>query len=608
MIEILGGSMKIRDYLNKYKLIIDGAMGTYYAELENNENAISELANITAPKKIESIHREYIKAGAKLIRTNTFAASKEVLHMDREELKDMIRSAYHIAKAAVIAEEADGVNTKHQVYIAGDIGPIPENALSDEEEILLEYQLMVDVFLEEKAEVILFETFSDLKYIIPLVKYIKGKDKEVFIITNFCINKNGYTTSGFSARKLLEDLSSIDEIDACGFNCGIGSGHMFENLKKLPFPENKYIVSMPNAGYPEQLQNRMIFTDNVNYFEGNLRQIAELGTDMIGGCCGTTPEYIKALHEHIDLAGTGRGVRVSFTQKDNGYKELYSNAFYDLFSTGRKVVAVELDPPYDANYDKMIQCAHDIKKSGADIITIADSPMGRSRADSILMSIRIGKEVGIPVMPHVCCRDRNMIAMRSSLLGAYINDVRNLLVVTGDPVPTVSRVSTTGVFDYNSIQLMNFIKEMNEEHFIEAPIYYGGALNYGRGSIDKVIERMQRKIDGGAKYFLTQPVYSEEDIERIACIKERIDTKILCGIMPLVSYRNANFIKNEITGINIPDEIITRYHPDMTKEEAENVGASIANEIIEKLSSFADGYYFMLPFNRTSLLDKIIIK
>lgn len=600
--------MKIRDYLKKHKLIIDGAMGTYYGMIENNDNAISELANKTAPNKIESIHREYIRAGAKLIRTNTFATSEEVLKIDREELGDIIRNAYNIAKAAVKAEkDSSGENKEYQVYIAGDIGPIPENSNSNEEEVLLEYKYMVDIFIEEKAEVILFETFSDLKYILPLVKYIKEKDKEVFVITNFCMNKNGYTSSGFSIKKLLEELSIIDEIDACGFNCGIGSGHMYENLKKLPFPKNKYIVSMPNAGYPEQLQNRMIFTDNVNYFENNLRQIAELGIDMIGGCCGTTPEYIKALHKHINLDKTGRGIRISFKPQDKVTKEVYPNEFYDLFSTGRKVIAVELDPPFDANYDKMIQCAHEIKKNGADIITIADSPMGRSRADSILMSIKIGREVKIPVMPHVCCRDRNMIAMRSSLIGAYINDVRNLLVVTGDPVPTVSRLSTTGVFDYNSIQLMSFINEMNEEHFMEAPIYFGGALNYGRGSIDKVIERMKKKIDMGAKYFLTQPIFSKDDIERIKCIKEQIDTKILCGIMPLVSFRNANFVKNEITGINVPDEIVERYHPDMSKEEAEMVGATIANEIIKDLNPFADGYYFMLPFNRTSLLNKIVI-
>ena len=175
----------------------------------------------------------------------------------------------------------------------------------------------------------------------------------------------------------------------------------------------------------------------------------------------------------------------------------------------------------------------------------------------------------------------------------------------------------SGVFNSNVTNIIgngvafsveNFVKEMNEEHFADDPIYYGGALNYGRGKIENVAKRMQQKVDAGCSYFLTQPIYSDEDIERIRMLKSMVDTKILCGIMPLVSYRNANFIKNEMSGINVPDEIVERYTPDMTKEEAEVVGAQIASEIIEKLSEFADGYYFMLPFNRVSLMDKIIIK
>lgn len=598
--------MNIREYIKKHKLIVDGAMGTYFANIENNENAVSEWANIEAPDKIEKIHRDYIKAGAKLIRTNTFAANVEVLSISKAKLSSMIRKAYDIALKAV-KEEMDNQDSSKDtaVFIAGDIGPIPENSNSIEEEVLAEYKLICDIFLEKKARIILFETFPDLRYIKPLVKYIKEKDMEVFIITNFCINKNGYTRSGISARKLIEEVSNMEEIEALGFNCGIGSGHMYENLRKLPFPKNKYLVSMPNAGYPEQLQNRMVFTDNVNYFEQNMKQIAELGVDFIGGCCGTTPEYIKALSMNIDIHNTNKGIRVNTRLMSHSQGEIRPNTFYDLFQTGRKVVAVELDPPFDANFDRIIECAHEIKKSGVDIITMADSPMGRSRADSILMGIKIAQEVGISVMPHVCCRDRNMIAMRSGLLGAYINDIRNLLIVTGDPVPSDSRTSTTSVFDYNSIQLMNFVKEMNEEQFCKEPIYYGGALNYGRGNIDKVIQRMKRKIEVGAKYFLTQPIYSHEDIERIKYIKEHVYTKILCGIMPLVSYRNANFIKNEITGIHIPEEVLQRYQPDMSKEAAEIVGATIANEIIEKLNPYADGYYFMLPFNRTSLMNKI---
>lgn len=591
--------MDIKEYLKKHRLIIDGAMGTYYSKLEDDDQAISEWDNINAPEKIEEIHTKYIEAGAKLIRTNTFAANTATLNMDETQQVQMIQQACRIAKRAA----------GDTVFIAGDIGPIPLRGDYGEDQVLEEYKRICDIFIEEGIEIILFETFSELTYICPLVAYIKEK-KDVFIITNFCLNKNGYTRTGISANRILEMISQIEGIDAGGFNCGIGSGHMKQIIKKLTFPKNKYIAIMPNAGYPEQLQNRMVFMDNSYYFVENMKKIAKLGIDMIGGCCGTTPDYIKRVSEKIGIHKTERMPLSPKTQQVESMTvtEVPPNEFYQLLEMGKKVVAVELDPPFDAEYEKLVEYAHALKASGADIITIADSPMGRSRVDSILMSIKIAKEAKISVMPHVCCRDKNMIAMRSSLLGAYIHDIRNILVVTGDPVPSVSRLSTTGVFDYNSIQLMDFVKDMNVEHFSKEPLYYGAALNYGRGKIDKVVERMEKKIQAGAKYFLTQPIYSDEDIDRIKQIKERVDTKILCGIMPLVSYRNANFMKNEIAGIHVPDGIIERYRPDMTKEEAEIVGATIANEIISKLNPFADGYYFMLPFNRVSLMDKIRIE
>ncbi len=588
--------MNIKKYLQKNRIIMDGAMGTYFAKIESDDQAVAEWANLDSPHKIEEIHKEYITAGANLIRTNTFAANSVTLQLSEIQQKEMFHAACEIARKAAGKD----------VFIAGDIGPISENAFVEEEKVLDEYKRMCDLFLEEGIDIILFETFSDLVYIKQLIPYMKGQ-KDVFIITNFCLNKSGFTSSGISASKLLSELSLIDGVDAIGFNCGIGSGHMSQILKKLSLPNNKLIAAVPNAGYPEQFQNRMVFMDNSTYFTENMKNIAKLGVEIIGGCCGTTPEYIKRLSTEIDphLQPRTQGNYSKDVQVITNNQETKSNEFYNLFSQGKKVIAVELDPPYDADYEKLIECAHSLKKNGVDILTMADSPMGRSRVDSVLMSIKLSHEAGIAVMPHVCCRDKNMIAMRSTILGAYINQIRNILIVTGDPVPSVSRMATTGVFDYNSIQLMNFVKEMNEEHFQGEPIFYGGALNYGRGQIDKVIERMNKKIEAGATYFLTQPIYSKEDIKRIRYIKEHVDTKILCGIMPLVSYRNANFIKNEITGIHVPDEIIARYSPDMTKEESETVGAKIASEIIEELNPFADGYYFMLPFNRVSLMEKI---
>lgn len=646
--------MNMKDYLHSHKLLTDGAMGTYYARLLNNENAISEFGNLYSKDIVLKIHKENIRAGACLIRTNSFAANRQVLNVEDEELAKIIKNAYRLAKQAVKEEN-------EKVYIACDIGPIPENGTRTEEDILNEYKEICDIFINEGGDIFLFETFSDFYYLKDVASYIKEKVPNSFIITNFCLNKNGFTSKGISAKTILQQLNDSKEIDAGGFNCGIGSGHMYQILKKLNLPKDKYIFAMPNAGYPEQFSNRLVFMNNETYFVENMKRIVDLGIDVVGGCCGTTPGYINSMADKLDYTTNNHSDRIDIKQdlhnnieqnnsnnlgKDNNQSnsnnkgkdynqscnydtthndssrkndesnnkdinhagEVQTNEFYKLFQTGKKVVAVELDPPFDASEEGVISCAQKLKNNNIDIITMADSPMGRSRVDSVLMSLKLNHETDHKVMPHISCRDRNMIAMRSMLLGAYINGIRNILIVTGDPIPSEHRSSTTGVFDYNSIQLMNYVKEMNREHFKEDPIYYGGALNYARGPIEKVIERMEKKIEAGAKYFLTQPVYSDEDIKRLDIIKSKVDTKILCGIMPLVSYRNANFIKNEITGIFVPDWVVERYRPDMTKEEAEVVAADIASEIIDKLKGFADGYYFMLPFNRVSLMDKIKIQ
>lgn len=591
--------MRFQDYLKENRVLMDGAMGTYFASLKKNKDKIAELANIEEASLIEKIHKSYIDAGAVLLRTNTFAANCTTMKITKEEQKIIIKSAIKIAKNAI--------GEKKDIFLAADIGPIPIDE-KEEKEILEEYEQICQWFLEENISIFLFETFSDLNYLKQVVTDLRKKS-DVFIITSFCVNKNGYTNTGINAAKLLKEIENIEEIDACGFNCAIGSGHLYQLLGKMMFPQKKYIIAAPNAGYPEQFQNRMMFMNNVEYFSENIKKACDLGIDIMGGCCGTNPNYIKEIAKcvpqkiSLETRKKQRN-KISIVEVDKKKVDV-PNLFSKLAEQNKKIVAVELDPPFNANYEKLIECAHYLKKNGVNMITIADSPMGRSRVDSILMSIKLEKEVKVPVMPHICCRDKNRIAMHSTILGAYINGIRNLLIVTGDPV---ADVSAKPVFDYNSIRLMKLVQEMNKEHFEEAPICYGGALNYGRGILDKVIERMEKKIKAGASYFLTQPVFSDTDIEKLKYIKMHTNTKILCGLMPLVSYRNANFIKNEIAGIEIPDKIIEKYEPNMTKEEAEKTGADVVNKIIEKLSSFADGYYFMLPFNRVTLMNKIKIQ
>lgn len=597
--------MNIREYLKHKTIIADGAMGTYYAQITNaGDNVSCELANLNNADVVLSIHKEYINSGARLIRTNTFMASCIGTGFDEKESYNVIKEGVRLAKYAVNCCRKEGVlNEVEQVFIAGDIGPLRTGGDLSRQQIVDEYLRMADIFIEQGADAIVFETFPDFYELEEVLNAIRLKS-DILLIANFCLNKNGYTTSGISAKRILLQGEKIKALDVCGFNCGIGSGHMKEIFKKLPISEDCITAAMPNAGYPERMQNRMVFMDNADYFADNVAYISSLMRGIVGGCCGTTPKHISLLFDK--LKNTAEIVHVrQIEQSDKKVRQPEKNPFMDKLNSGKKVIAVELDPPFDAEYEKLIECGHILKKQGADIITMADSPMGRSRVDSVLMSIKMREETSMDIMPHMCCRDKNLIALRSTLLGAYINGIRNLLFVTGDPVPGINRSMVTGVFDYNSIQLMNFVKEMNREHFNGDEIYYGGALNVALGKLEKQAERMKRKMDAGCSFFMTQPVFSEEDIEKLIAIKKMTNAKIIAGIMPFVSYKNAKFMQNEFIGINVPDSIINAFSPEMSRDEAEETGASVAGELIKKISDSADGFYFMLPFNRVSLMEKL---
>ncbi len=587
--------MDIRKQLKRQKVLADGAFGTYYATKERKEK-IAERANLTDPGLVEQIHLEYLDAGARLLRTNTFAANRQTLQCSGSEQREILKAAVKLARkaAGTIADD---------VCIAGDIGPVPEDISREPEDLLQEYRDICDVFIEEQVDVIIFETFADLKYVQPVAAYIK-EQADVPVIVQFSVNRYGYTKSGAGAARLFAAVEKSDWIDGTGLNCGIGAGHLSQVLKQIELPVGKFLTAFPNSGYPELHQDRAVYLNNHQYFARKMNEIASYGIHILGGCCGTTPEYIADTKRVLDTtAPAAVRVRDQREQEPVRTADICTNTFYQKMRDGKKVLAVELDPPYDAKSERIMECANILHAADVDMITFADSPMGRGRVDSILMGTKVHYETGAAVMPHIACRDKNAIALRAGILGGYMNHIRNLLIVTGDPI---QGHDVKSVFDFNSIKLMEFLKQMNLEHFAEEPIYYGGALNQGRRNIDSEMKRMEKKIVAGASYFLTQPIYSEEDVYRIHYIKERLDTKILCGIMPLISYRNAAFIQNEITGIHVPDAVMEQFHPEMSRSEGEATGVAICAGIMRQLYDVADGYYFMIPFNRVHLAEQCV--
>lgn len=598
--------MFIREYLQEKKIITDGAFGTYYASKYSAPEEIPERANINYPDRVRAIHQEYIVSGAKLIRTNTFASNTVILEENIEGVKANINSAVEIANSAVKAYD-DSLT----LYVSGDIGPIPAPAFIDRESVMEEYKVLAETFIEKGVSILIFESFAELDVIIPAIEHAKklaaNSGMDLFIIVQFALNQFGYSAAGLSARKLIEDASKIDEIDALGFNCGIGPAHMQSVMEKIVFPDDKFITSIPNAGYPKISRNQIKYSDTAKYFEEKMQELADFGSDILGGCCGTNPTFIEGLAQKLELSQKPRQKNV-ISDKKNSKPPIRKGFIYDENGNrkNKKLIAVELAPPFDCNDEKLLESAHGLANLDIDVLTFPDSPSGRTRVDSVLMASKVHQETGIAVMPHICCRDKNAVAMRSLFLGAQINDIHNALIITGDPLPQVARETVKAVFNFDSTGLMSIVKEMNEDSFISMPFSYGGAINQNRRNLEVEIKRIKKKIDCGAEFFLTQPVFSEQDVERLRLIKKETGATILCGIMPLVSRKNAIFMKNEIAGVNVTDEVVNMYPENGTKEQGEAVGIELAKKMMAATEDFVDGYYFSFPFNRTYMLKSIL--
>lgn len=598
--------MFIREYLQEKKIITDGAFGTYYASKYSAPEEIPERANINYPDRVRAIHQEYIVSGAKLIRTNTFASNTVILEENIEGVKANICSAVEIANSAVKAYD-DSLT----LYVSGDIGPIPAPAFIDRESVMEEYKVLAETFIEKGVSILIFESFAELDVIIPAIEHAKklaaNSGMDLFIIVQFALNQFGYSAAGLSARKLIEDASKINEIDALGFNCGIGPAHMQSIMEKIVFPDDKFITSIPNAGYPKISRNQIKYSNTAKYFEEKMQELADFGSDILGGCCGTNPTFIEGLAQKLELSQKPRQ-KNEISDKKNSKPPIRKGFIYNENGNrkNKKLIAVELAPPFDCNDEKLLESAHGLANLDIDVLTFPDSPSGRTRVDSVLMASKVHQETGIAVMPHICCRDKNAVAMRSLFLGAQINDIHNALIITGDPLPQVARETVKAVFNFDSTGLMSIVKEMNEDSFLSMPFSYGGAINQNRRNLEVEIKRIKKKIDCGAEFFLTQPVFSEQDVERLRLIKKETGATILCGIMPLVSRKNAIFMKNEIAGVNVTDEVVNMYPENGTKEQGEAVGIELAKKMMAATEDFVDGYYFSFPFNRTYMLKSIL--
>lgn len=580
------------NFLERLKLgtvFFDGGMGTYYAEKYGREPECCEFANISHPNRVEGIHKEYIAAGSDVIITNTFGANTQGLDCDWETISKIIKCGWNIAQKAVLGTE---------VTVFADIGPIPhvENHSNTEQ-----YLKIVDCFLDLGAENFFFETFSSPEDLGAVAKHLKERNPNAVIICSFAVSADGFTREGISLSRIQKAMCADDNVDIFGLNCMCGPIHMIKLIGEIT-NSGKPIIAKPNAGYPTQIGNRVYFENNSDYYASGLIEIASVGANIIGGCCGTTPEHIEKAHKlFLQKSGTS----VSFkTLKPATLVEKSENRLWDKLESGKKIFAVELDPPANSDIRAFMDGAMALREAGADAITIADCPISRARADSSILASKLRRELDIDTIPHMTCRDRNIIATKALLLGLNIEGVNNVLVVTGDPVPTAERGTIKSVFNFNSVVLANYIHDLGEE-FARGPFRVFGALNLNALNFENQLSHAKEKLERGVNAFLTQPVHSTRALENLKTARAELSGKILGGVMPIVSHRNACYMNSEIAGISVSDEIIAQYEG-LDREQASRLAVSLTTEIAQSMADFVDGYYMITPFMRTDLICEIM--
>lgn len=572
--------------MDKKYFLFDGGFGTYYSALYDSDSPC-EMANLNHADAVLHIHREYIQAGAQAIKSNTFAANTLTLGLEFSEVEELLAAGWRLA-----CEAAAGTS----VEVFADIGPIP----GEYEEVIGQYHRILDTFIRLGAVHFVLETMNEA-YIFKLCDYIRAHVENAFIIVSFAVGPDGYTVRGVPFDTLAQ-AGEASSADAFGFNCISGPAHLLRIATETS--HTKLLSIMPNSGYPSVTEGRTVYIDNPRYFAEKMLQIHQAGAKILGGCCGTTPEHIRLTARLLAHAGEALPV---IREIKSGRTAVTENAFAIKLLAGEKVIAVELDPPLDADCSHIAEAAPYLRDAGADAITVADSPLARARADSMMISAKIQREAGIQAIPHLTCRDHNTIGLKSILLGGSIEGVRNVLIVTGDPVPSLDRSEIKGVFSVNSYSLIHYAEHLNRDVFVGQEFFIGSALNINVPKFDYELSRALKKQENGAKFFLTQPIYTEVAVENFLRACEILDSRILAGIMPIASYKNAVFLNNEVPGIHIPEEII-RAMEGKTPEEVRGISLDYSLKIIKRIHKSADGYYLMTPLKKYRLVGDLIQK
>lgn len=594
-----------RDFLQELarrRIVADGAMGSRIHEKGVGAESCYDELNVTQPELIIAIHDEYLRAGAELIETNTFGANE--LKLERFGLADKLHLINR--RGAEIARTCTGDGA----WVGGSMGPLGRlEDMPSPERIGEMYTAQALALAEGGADVMVLETFSRLDMLLPAVTAVK-RATNLPVVAQMVFTSQGGSFSGKTPEECLRALVEAGA-DVVGINCGTGPLGVLETLRRVGDP-GALLSVFPNSGYPERSGDRLLYGSAPDYFAETVMRCAELGARLLGGCCGTTPEHIAALRRLLDAAepaatATPKATpRVGESQTQDAAPRSLPPTLLSQKLGRKKMVLVELDPPKHLDVSQALEAADAIASAGADAITIAENPLAVPRLSNTILAGMIRRRTGCEVIVHLTGRDRNLIGMQATLMGLAVDGLSNVLAVTGDPPPAGADDVVKGVFDVRSFDLISLTKTFNEgvNHHgdsmrLKANFCTGAAYNPNTRNKALQVRRMERKIECGAEYFLTQPVYTREAIDEVRELTAHITVPIFLGIMPLVSSRNAEFLHNEFPGISIPDDTRRRMR------EAGDNGAAVGTEIAWELMEYAwphfSGIYIMPPFNRYAI-------
>jgi methionine synthase I (cobalamin-dependent) len=600
--------------LQKKVLLFDGGMGTEIYNRGVFINKCYDELNLTDPNIIKSIHEDYKAAGADVIESNTYGANR--FKLSKHGLSEKL---YEINFQGVkIAKEVAG----DDMFVAGAVGPLgvqiePLGPIAREEAVEY-FKEQIQPMIDAGADLIILETFiypNELEQAVKAVKSIA----DIPIIAQMTIDENCDSLTGAPPAIMIKELEDCGA-DIIGVNCTVGPQVMLNWLEEVREHTSIPISVMPNAGKPRNVDGRNIYLTSPEYMGEYAKHFVNLGANIIGGCCGTGPEHIKKMKEYISSVSVSnfqQKITISKIKDNPDIEKIPQDKKSRLASRlakGNFVTFVELLAPRGVSAKSEIEKAREMNYYGIDVINIPDGPRASARMSALSLALQIQRDVGIETVLHYVCRDRNVIGIQSDLLGAYALGVKNILAITGDPPKLGNYPDATGVFDVDAIGLVNILNRLNNGMDIAGnPIgnptgfFIGVGANPVAVNMDKEIARLDWKVDAGAEYIVTQPIFDRKVFEQFMKRIEHIKIPVIAGLWPLTSIRNAEFMNNEVPGCSVPDEILIRLRKVSDSKEAGLAeGIKIAQEILRDIKDMINGVQISAPFGRVSSIPEVL--